>query len=236
MPAPSSNWRRSASRNGRTRYGRDPRRRPVRRRQGYRSHVVYTWVRGKAATFALEGRDGWSRPALGQPTPVDIDFKGKRIRNGAMVWAVGTWPLKGAFYAHLRKEGIAAGKPVNPPGYCHFAWWQDEVYFRQITSEYLATKPSRPRPPGLEGAQRRGKPPARLRGLQFGAGRLSRPVAHDRRPVAHARRRSRLSAGFRLLRARRPAGADARAGRHAGKPQQPSKIAKSASSMRALAG
>jgi phage terminase large subunit GpA-like protein len=87
---------------------------------GYRAHVVYTWVRGKAATFALKGEDGWSRPAIGQPSPVDIDFKGKRIRNGAMVWAVGTWPLKGAFYAQLRKEGIAAGQPVNPPGYCHF--------------------------------------------------------------------------------------------------------------------
>ncbi|RWH86435.1 MAG: terminase [Mesorhizobium sp.] len=112
---------------------------------GYRAHVVYTFVRGKAACFALKGEDGWSRPAIGQPSPVDIDFKGKRIRNGAMVWAVGTWPLKGAFYAQLRKEGVAAGQPVNPPGYCHFAWWQDEVYFRQITSEYLASETYRGR-------------------------------------------------------------------------------------------
>lgn len=112
---------------------------------GYRSHVVYTWVRGKAATFALKGEDGWSRPALGQPKPVDIDFRGKKISRGAMVWAVGTWPLKGAFYAQLRKDGVAAGQPVNPPGYCHFAWWQDEVYFRQITSEYLASETYRGR-------------------------------------------------------------------------------------------
>ncbi|KQU77719.1 terminase [Mesorhizobium sp. Root102] len=112
---------------------------------GYRSHVVYSWVRGKAATFALKGVDGWSRPALGQPSPVDIDFKGKRIRNGAMVWAVGTWSLKGAFYADLRKEGIAAGQPANPSGYIHFGFWQDEVYFRQITSEYLSNETFRGR-------------------------------------------------------------------------------------------
>jgi len=112
---------------------------------GYRSHVVYSWVRGKAATFALKGEDGWSRPALGQPKPVDIDFKGKKIHRGAMVWAVGTWPLKGAFYAQLRKDGIAAGLDANPPGYCHFGWWQDEVYFRQITSEYLASETYRGR-------------------------------------------------------------------------------------------
>jgi phage terminase large subunit GpA-like protein len=57
-----------------------------------------------------------------------------------MVWAVGTWPLKGAFYANLHKLGIAAGKDADPAGYCHFGTWLDEIYFRQITSEYLATE------------------------------------------------------------------------------------------------
>jgi phage terminase large subunit GpA-like protein len=107
---------------------------------GYRSHVVYTWVRGKAATFALDGRDGWSKPAIGAPSPVDINFNGQRIRRGAMVWGVGTWPLKGVIYADLRKEGVAAGKEVDPAGYCHFGDWLDEVYFRQITSEYLTNE------------------------------------------------------------------------------------------------
>lgn len=107
---------------------------------GFRAHVVYTWVRGKAATFALKGLDGWSRPALGQPTPVDIDFGGKKIRAGAMVWGVGTWSLKGAFYADLRKEGVVSGKDSDPPGYIHFGKWMDEVYFRQITAEYLGTE------------------------------------------------------------------------------------------------
>lgn len=107
---------------------------------GYRSHIVYTWARGKAATFALKGLDGWSRPAIGQPSPVEINFNGQRIRNGVMVWGVGTWSLKGAFYANLHKEGLAAGKDFDPPGYCHFGDWMDEVYFRQITSEYLGTE------------------------------------------------------------------------------------------------
>ena len=104
---------------------------------GYRSHVVYTWCRGKAGVFALDGLDGWSRPALGQPKPMDINWNGKRIRNGVMLWGVGTWSLKGAFYANLRKEGRAAGKEIDPPGYCHFGDWMDEVFFKQITSEFL---------------------------------------------------------------------------------------------------
>lgn len=107
---------------------------------GFRSHVVYTWVRGRTGAFALKGLDGWSRPALGTGQPVDVDFNNKRIRNGALVWGVGTWPLKGAHYDDLRKEGLKSGKERDPSGYCHFGTWIDEVYFRQITSEYLATE------------------------------------------------------------------------------------------------
>lgn len=107
---------------------------------GFRSHVVYTWVRGRVGAFALKGLDGWSRPALGTGTAVDIDFNGKRIRNGVHVWGVGTWPLKGAHYDDLRKEGMKAGQERDPIGYVHYGTWLDEVYFRQITSEYLANE------------------------------------------------------------------------------------------------
>jgi phage terminase large subunit GpA-like protein len=107
---------------------------------GFRSHVVYTWCRNRTGAFALDGRDGWSKPALGMPTLQDIDFGGKRIRKGVQLWPVGTWPLKGAHYDDLRKDGIKAGKEADPTGYCHFGTWLDESYFRQVTSEYLATE------------------------------------------------------------------------------------------------
>lgn len=113
---------------------------------GYRSHVVYSWVRarqrmhpdtGRDLILALDGRDGWGRPAIGTPSLVDINLAGQKVRQGAKLWPVGTWPLKGAFYADLRKAGVAAGAELDPEGYCHFADWLDETYFRQITSEYL---------------------------------------------------------------------------------------------------
>jgi phage terminase large subunit GpA-like protein len=122
---------------------------------GYRAHVVYTWARGKAGVFCLKGLDGWSRPPMGQPTPQDINWNGKRIRNGVMLWGVGTWSLKGAFYSNLRKEGRAAGKDADPPGYCHFGEWMDEEYFKQITSEYL----------GYETTKSKGKK-SKAKGLQ----------------------------------------------------------------------
>lgn len=105
---------------------------------GYRSHVVYTWVRGRPGAFALKGEDGWTRPPLGTPQPVDIDLNGQKIKHGAVVWAVGTWSMKAVFYADLRKPRLVEGAEVEPVGACHFGAWQDTIYFEQITNEYLA--------------------------------------------------------------------------------------------------
>ena len=104
---------------------------------GYRSNIVYTWCRNRVGAMALKGVDGWSRPALGTPTLQDVDFGGRKIKKGATLWTVGTWPLKASFYSDLRKEGLKSGKELDPPGYCHFGSWMDEVYFRQITAEYV---------------------------------------------------------------------------------------------------
>ena len=114
---------------------------------GYRSHVVYATVRnnqrihpntGEDLLFAVDGRDGWGKPPMGTPALVDIDLAGHKVKKGCKLWPVGTWPLKGAFYADLRKPGLKAGAEVDPEGYCHFGGWLDESYFKQITSEYLA--------------------------------------------------------------------------------------------------
>jgi len=82
---------------------------------------------------------GWTHPAIGTPTKVSINLKGKKIARGATLWPVGTWALTAEFYANLRKEGRKAGQETDPPGYCHFATWLDEPYFRHITSKYLKT-------------------------------------------------------------------------------------------------
>lgn len=114
---------------------------------GYRSHVVYKVVRqwqrvhpesGQDIVLALDGRDGWGKPAIGSPKLVDIDLAGFKVKKGCKLWPVGTWPLKGAYYADLRKEGVKAGADFDPGGYCHFGTWLDEAYFKQLTAEYLA--------------------------------------------------------------------------------------------------
>jgi len=114
---------------------------------GYRAHIVYAWVRrhqqvhpisGRDIILATKGLEGWGRPAIGQPSLVDIDLDGKKIRQGAKVWGIGTWSLKASLYSNLRQTIPEPPlEPIAPDGYCHFGTWNDEVYFKQLTAEQL---------------------------------------------------------------------------------------------------
>lgn len=112
---------------------------------GFRTHVVYDWCRTRHNAYATKGVDGWSRPALAAGALQDITLDGVKLPQGIKLWHIGTWPLKGHWYEDLRREGKSAGHEVDPPGYCHFGKFLDLNYFRQITSEYLASKRHRQR-------------------------------------------------------------------------------------------
>jgi phage terminase large subunit GpA-like protein len=107
---------------------------------GFQTNTVYEWTRRHAGAKALQGRDGWARPALGTATDQDVDYRGRRIKGGAKLRGVGTWPLKSTFYSHLALvPELKHGATVYPAGFCHFGSFLDEVYFKQITAEHLAT-------------------------------------------------------------------------------------------------
>ena len=159
---------------------------------GYRAHVVYAWTRahqrihpdtGRESVLALKGMDGWGKPAIGLPSLVDIDLDGRKVHKGARVWPVGTWPLKAAFYADVKKDGIKSGADVDPDGYCHFPTWLDENYFKQITSEWLTDEKIRGKISRVwKLAFKRARQPfLRLPRLQHGARGASRAVSTDRR-------------------------------------------------------
>jgi phage terminase large subunit GpA-like protein len=114
---------------------------------GFRSHVVYEWTRRHPGTKALQGRDGWHHAALISARDVDVDYQGSKIRGGAKLRGVGTWPLKSSFYDYLSRAPAADGpKLAYPPGYCHFPTWLDEPYFLQLTSEHIDDSDVRGRP------------------------------------------------------------------------------------------
>lgn len=112
---------------------------------GFNTGAVYQWVRGKPKAMALKGIPGWYAPPLGTPTKQDVAWGGKKLRRGLLLWPVGTWPLKAELYANLRKEGLRDGAEADPPGYCHFAAFHDEGYFRQVTAEHIKEREARGR-------------------------------------------------------------------------------------------
>lgn len=108
---------------------------------GYRTNQVLEWCRRRPDTYAVKGEPGRGRPAIGQPVNKSVNKRGKRKRFGsARSWPVGTWALKAEFYGNLHKQGLAAGEPSDPPGYCHFHKGLGEEYFQQITAEYFEQK------------------------------------------------------------------------------------------------
>jgi phage terminase large subunit GpA-like protein len=105
----------------------------------YRTGAVLTWSRGHAGVKALQGRDGWGKPALAVATDVDVDYRGRRIKGGAKLRGVGTWPLKSTLASYLAQNALADGAiAIYPHGYCHFGRFLDEAYFKQLTAEHLA--------------------------------------------------------------------------------------------------
>ncbi len=105
---------------------------------GYRTDVVYEWTRRHPGAKATKGIDGWAKVPLGTASDQDVDYRGRKIKGGAKLRLIGTWPLKSKFYTYAALQPIARGSTIiYPPGFCHFGQFLDENYFQQLTSEYL---------------------------------------------------------------------------------------------------
>ena len=110
---------------------------------GYLSHRVYLFCRRRAGVFACDGRGGvggkaWLMPPVGSPVKVDIDWRGQRIKSGCLLWPIGTWPLKSAHYAGLRRmlRGPAETGPVRSGG-LYFNEDADLTLLKEATAESL---------------------------------------------------------------------------------------------------
>ncbi|MDF1627022.1 MAG: phage terminase large subunit family protein [Parvibaculaceae bacterium] len=108
---------------------------------GYLSHDVYHFTRSRPRVFATDGRDGWKTPNVGTPVRVDVDYRGKKVRGGAMLYPLGTFSLKSWVHAGLRKwlDGQREDGSYKS-GTLHFSEACDKEFFEQITAEAVVTK------------------------------------------------------------------------------------------------
>ncbi len=112
---------------------------------GYASHAVYNFARRRPNVRATDGRAGATKPFIGTPKPVDVNWRGQKIKRGCMLWPLGTHPLKSALYAALQLT-IKGPDPVSglwPAGSIRFPKECGEAFFQEITAEFLQTVKTR---------------------------------------------------------------------------------------------
>lgn len=126
---------------------------------GYHSHAVYNYTRRRPGLFAVDGREGRFDPFMGTPRKVDVQWNGKRVRNGAVIWPAGNYALKSDLYGSIRKT--IAGQDEHgawAPGSMILPGEVDLAYCEQLTAEFLKRVESRSGVATFKWAKLQGRP------------------------------------------------------------------------------
>jgi phage terminase large subunit GpA-like protein len=101
---------------------------------GHHTHHVYNYCRSRAPrVVAVKGMGQLGRPIITRPSAQDVQYKGTIIKNGVMLWPVGTDGAKRQIYHRL--------KITEPgPGCMHFPIGLPEEYYEQLTAEKLVPR------------------------------------------------------------------------------------------------
>lgn len=109
---------------------------------GHFTHTVYQYVRDRSPgrrieaggvtwvqrVYALKGLDRPGMPVQGKGSPVDVNWRGKVVPRGVMLWMVGTNSAKDWWYARLRHE-------TPGPGFVHVPADITDEWCEQMTVE-----------------------------------------------------------------------------------------------------
>lgn len=102
---------------------------------GHHTHEVYAYARERRAHrfMAIKGQSQRGKVAIGKPTKVDLNFRGRVMKSGAEVWPVGTDTIKSVIYGRLKLNEAGAG-------FYHFHAGLSADYFAQLTAEKQVTR------------------------------------------------------------------------------------------------
>ena len=102
---------------------------------GHNTHAVYAFCAANAArrVFAVKGRSGREKHIKDGATKVDIDWRGRIRKHGALLWQVGTNLAKDLIYGRLQIT-----RPG--PGYIHFSKELPDEFFKQMAGEIRAER------------------------------------------------------------------------------------------------
>lgn len=99
---------------------------------GHKTQAVYSFVHTQAAlgrkVYAVRGRSGREKHIKDGASKVEINWRGKTMKRGLILWQVGTNLAKDLIYGRLQIT-----KPG--PGYMHFSKDGSDEYFAQMAGE-----------------------------------------------------------------------------------------------------
>lgn len=103
---------------------------------GYNTQMVYNWCRRHQGGRVMATKGvRTAKTLLSTPSPVDVNYNGKRIARGYKVWPVGVDIAKSELYGWLKLPQSLDGE-TSSPGFCHFPEY-DQSFFKQLTAEQL---------------------------------------------------------------------------------------------------
>ena len=100
---------------------------------GLATQSVYNYCRQRQGlgVIGIKGSSQSGKPAIGHGTKVDISYRGKAIKKGVIVYAVGTDTIKDVLFARLKFNDKL-----------HFHAQTDEEFYKELTGERRVLKKS----------------------------------------------------------------------------------------------
>jgi len=98
---------------------------------GLATQTVYQYCRERQANgvIAIKGSSQAGKPAIGKPSKVDINSRGRVVKKGLNLYSIGTDTIKDVIYSRLRFNSKI-----------HFHSQTGEDYFKQLTGEQRVLK------------------------------------------------------------------------------------------------
>lgn len=102
---------------------------------GHFTHEVYGYSRERQrhGVIAIKGQSQKNKPVIGKPTKVDVNYKGRVLKSGALVYPVGSDTAKTTLYGRM-----SYNQPG--PGYIHFHHELTPDFYEQVTAEKQAVR------------------------------------------------------------------------------------------------
>jgi len=97
---------------------------------GHFTAEVYQYARerGRQGVVAIKGQSQRGKPPIGKGSKVDVNYQGRTLKRGAMVYLVGGDTVKTTLFGRLKHNEQGAG-------FLHFHMGTTGEYFEQLTAE-----------------------------------------------------------------------------------------------------